>query len=234
MSCAPSGWTYNEFAQLGIDFADPAEVEAYDRRQGDKDAVNAQLLQGLGVGKGHVVADLGAGTGSLAIQAALAGATVHAVDISPAMLERARAKAGQAGAAGISFHHAGFLTYEPTPATADFVFSQFALHHLPDFWKQAAILRVAKSLRRGGLFYLKDVVFSFEPDRQEEGVKGWLSAVSHEDGKGWSRADLESHVRDEYSTFAWIIEGMLARAGFDIERADYSLSAYASYLARKR
>ncbi|MFI5010920.1 MAG: class I SAM-dependent methyltransferase [Hyphomicrobiales bacterium] len=234
MNYTRANWTYDEFAQIGIDFADAAEVEAYDRRQGDKDAVNAGLLRELGVGRGHVVVDLGTGTGSLAIAAALAGATVHAVDISCAMLERARAKAARAGATGISFHHAGFLTYAHAPGTADFVFSQFALHHLPDFWKQSAMLRVAKALRDGGLFYLKDVVFSFEPDHQEEAVENWLAAVSHGDGKGWARADFETHIRDENSTFAWIIEGMLRRAGLVIEKADYALAAYATFLARKR
>ena len=227
-------WTYDEFAQIGVDFADAAEVEAYDRRQGDKDAANRELLQGLGVGKGHVVVDLGTGTGSLAIAAALAGATVHAVDISSAMLEHARAKAARTGARNISFHHAGFLTYRHSPGTADFVFSQSALHHLPDFWKQSAVLRVAKALRRAGLFHLKDVIFSFEPDKQEEAVEAWLAAVSHEDGTGWSRRDFEAHIREEHSTYAWIIEGMLRRAGFVIEKADYSLSAYATFLSRRR
>ena len=225
------GWTYDEFAQLGLDFADRAEVEAYDRRQGHRDAANARLLQELGVGRGHVVVDLGTGTGSLAIGAARLNAKVHAVDVSRAMLDHARAKAATAQVDGIEFHQAGFLTYRHPPGTVDFVFSQFALHHLPDFWKQAALARVASMLRRGGVFYLSDVVFSFEPQDQGRAVETWLDAVSREDGSGWTRGDFESHVRDEYSTYAWIIEGMLTRAGFRIERTEHSLSAYAVFLA---
>lgn len=222
-------WTYDEFAQLGLDFTDPAEVEAYDRRQGDRDGANARLLQALGVGPGHVVVDLGTGTGSLAIAAARLEAKVHAVDVSRPMLERARAKAGAAHVDGIEFHHAGFLTYRHPPGTADFVFSQFALHHLPDFWKQAALARIASMLRRGGVFYLSDVVFSFEPQDQQEAVEKWFDAVSREDCSGWTRRDFESHVRDEYSTYAWVIEGMLTRAGFQIEKIEHSLSAYAMF-----
>jgi len=67
-------WTYDEFAQTGLDFADPAEVEAYDRRQGDRDTPNVCLLEELRVKSGDIVVDLGTGTGSLAIAAPRKGA----------------------------------------------------------------------------------------------------------------------------------------------------------------
>ena len=225
------GWIYDEFGQIALDFADPAEVEAYDRRQGDRNVDNARLLEELGVKSGHVVVDLGTGTGSLAIAAAGLGAKVHAVDVSRPMLDRACMNASAANVTGIEFHHAGFLTYRHPAGTADFAFSQFALHHLPDFWKQAALTRIASMLRPGGVFYLRDVVFSFSPEDKARAIEGWLAAVSREDGSGWSRRDFEAHIRDEYSTYAWIIEGMLTRAGFRIEKIEHLLSAYASFLA---
>jgi ubiquinone/menaquinone biosynthesis C-methylase UbiE len=43
------------------------------------------------------VADLGCGTGSLAVLLAEEGHAVHGVDVSPAMVDRARAKAAAAG-----------------------------------------------------------------------------------------------------------------------------------------
>jgi len=38
----------------------------------------------------------------------------------------------------------------------------------------------------------------------------------------WSRAELEEHVRDEHSTFTWLLEPMIRRAGFEIEQALHS------------
>ena len=41
------------------------------------------------------------------------------------------------------------------------------------------------------------------------------------------------HVREEHSTFGWIIEGMLARAGFRIRRTDCGGPAYGDYTCVK-
>jgi hypothetical protein len=38
---------------------------------------------------------------------------------------------------------------------------------------------------------------------------------------GWTREELEMHVRDGYSTFTWLLEPMLAGAGFEIAATDY-------------
>ena len=47
------------------------------------------------------------------------------------------------------------------------------------------------------------------------------------------RSDIEEHVRDEHSTFTWLLEPMIERAGFRIERADYSDDGiFAEYIAR--
>ena len=42
-------------------------------------------------------------------------------------------------------------------------------------------------------------------------------------------------MRDEYSTFAWLLEPMIRQAGFEIERVDYGrLRVYADYVCVKR
>jgi hypothetical protein len=89
-------------------------------------------------------------------------------------------------------------------------------------------------LKPNGLFYLEDVVFSFSERSYPEAIEAWIGRVSSPSGEGFSRRDFETHVREEHSTFAWILEGMLERSGFTIEENDHSDPAYGIYLCRKR
>jgi putative AdoMet-dependent methyltransferase len=228
---AKATWWSDDRRQIGTDFANADQVADYDRRQGNRDRHNDELLQRLGVEEGQIVVDIGTGTGSLARAAARRSARVHAVDISDTMLHFARARAEAEGLEDrISFHRAGFLSYRHGDAPADWVFSQMALHHLSDFWKQEALLRIHALLKPNGRFFLRDVVFSFEPNAMAAGIETWIGRVAREDGTGWTRADFSTHVREEHSTYAWILEGMLRRAGFVIEQATYDTPAYATYL----
>lgn len=130
---------------------------------------------------------------------------------------------------------AGFLTYEHSGPPADFVYSRWALHHLPDLWKALALRRIRAFLRPGGLLRLSDIVFSFGLDDMEERIEAWCATLPLEPPSpdDWSRADIEEHVRDEHSTFTWVLEPMLERSGFRIERADYSADQVrAEYVVR--
>jgi hypothetical protein len=40
-------------------------------------------------------------------------------------------------------------------------------------------------------------------------------------------------VREEFSTFTWLLEPMLERAGFEIASAEYAAGVYANYLCVK-
>ena len=49
----------------------------------------------------------------------------------------------------------------------------------------------------------------------------------------WARWEMEEHVRDEHSTFTWLLEPMFERTGFTIEVAEYSDDGFdARYLLR--
>lgn len=231
MSTEPNAtWWYDDRRQIGTDFANAKQVADYDRRQGNRDRQNDELLQRLGVEKGQIAVDIGTGTGSLARAAARRSARVHAIDVSDAMLAFARTRAKAEGLDDrISFHRAGFLTYRHSDLPADWVFTQMALHHLSDFWKQEALLRIHALLRPNGCLFLRDVVFSFEPSQMAAGIEDWIRRVAREDGTGWTRADFSTHVREEHSTYSWILEGMLIRAGFAIEQVTYDTPAYATY-----
>jgi len=115
------------------------------------------------------------------------------------------------------------------------VYSRYALHHLPDFWKAIALVRVADMLRPGGVLRLWDVVYGFEPTDAERQIEAWIAETMATDVEhGWTRAELAEHVRDEHSTFTWLLEPMIERAGFDIVEAEYSASVFARYVGKKR
>src|SRR5262249_48606741 len=162
-----------------------------------------ELVSRLGITKRQVVVEFGAGTGAFAQAAAESGATVVAVDISPAMLAYGAKRADAADLSkNMSFVCEGFLRYKHEAELADFVVTKYAFHHLPDFWKGIALSQFAAMLKPGGKFYLEDVVFSFAPTDVEASIETWIKQVA--DGEGFSRADFAGHVRDEFSTYSWI------------------------------
>jgi len=227
-------WHFDEFKMVGVDFESAAQVGTYDRNQTSSTPEKEQaLVNRLGILPGQIVIDLGAGTGTFAIQAAMAGASVHAVDVSQAMLAYAEIKAQKVGASKVKFHRAGFLTYEHQDSLADVVITKNALHILPDFWKMTAFLRIAALLKPKGKFYLRDAIFSFPPTEYKTAIDKWIKLVAKPDGQGWTAKDFEMHVREEHSTFAWIIEAMLTRSGFDIVEVNYQSPTYAEYLCIK-
>jgi putative AdoMet-dependent methyltransferase len=224
-------WYFDESKMAGVDFEDAVQVEAFDLKQPSSTPEKEQaLVSRLGISSGQTVIDLGAGTGTFAIQAASTGASIHAVDISQAMLSYAQTKAQKAGAMNIQFHQAGFLTYEHRDRLADIVVTKAALHILPDFWKMVAFLRIASMLKPGGRFFLRDAIFSFPPAKYETEVQAWIDRAAKPEGQGWTKQDYEMHVREEHSTFAWIVEGMLKQAGFHLAEVNYVSPVLAEYL----
>jgi ubiquinone/menaquinone biosynthesis C-methylase UbiE len=215
-------WIPDELAYAGRENRDPAHAARYDQKM-DAEAKRelAELLP-LGIGSDSTVVDLGAGTGQFAMEAASAVKRVIAVDVSEVMLGRLRAKLEDSGVANVACVRAGFLTYEHTGEPADLVYSRFALHHLPDFWQAIALDRVAEMLRPGGIFRLWDVVYSFDPSEATEALEAWMSNAGADIEGQWLRFEFEDHIRDENSTFTWLLEPMLEKAGLKIQTAEYS------------
>jgi len=216
------GWMLDELAHAGGEHLDPAYVGGYDRKAGTDPSDDLALLRGLGLGESSTLVDLGAGTGTFALAAAPFCGRVVAVDVSPAMLAILRREATRLGMAHVKAVHAGFLTYQHQGAPADFVYTRNAMHHLPDFWKALALERVAAVLRPGGVLYLRDLVYSFEPRESDRVIEAWLAAAPARPEAGWTREELETHVREEYSTYSWLLEPMLQRAGFEVRDARYA------------
>ena len=219
-------WYYNERNRMGIG---PAVASIYDSHD-DADLRSRAALKMLGVQRGWRIADIGCGNGVLATEAALMGAEVDAIDISPAMLALAEIYARDRKAP-VRTQSAGLLSFAYRPASYDLIVSEFTLHHLPDFWKAVALARIHAALKPGANFYLRDIVFVSMPDGVDRDVEAWadFSIKNHD----FERESVVTHMRDEYSTFGWVIERMLTDVGFTLESVDYHAPLHGTYLLRK-
>ncbi len=226
-------WFIDEVAQAGRENLDAAHVARYDAKMDAEAAAEVTLLRELGLTDDSLVVELGAGTGQFTLEVAPVCSRVIAVDVSPVMLDRLRGKLEARGAHNVEVVRAGFLTYEHSVRPADFVYSRFALHHLPDFWKAIALDRIRRMVRPGAIVRLWDVVYNFSAAEAQERIEAWCATGGDEVEGEWARAELEEHVRDEHSTFTWILEPMIERCGFEIARAAYSDDGMlAKYLLR--
>jgi len=227
-------WFLDELAHAGAEHVDQAYVADYDRKSPTDWTGELELLRGLGMDQRSTLVDLGAGTGAFALAAARLCRRVVAVDVSPAMLAVVRAEAERRGIANVECVRAGFLSYEHRGDPADVVHSRNALHHLPDFWKSLALRRVAAVLRPGGVLRLRDLVFSADLAQVEPDIEAWLAAAPVRAEVGWTRPEYEVHLREEHSTFSWLLEPMLERAGFRIDSVEHSVSRiFAAYTCRR-
>jgi ubiquinone/menaquinone biosynthesis C-methylase UbiE len=225
----------DELAHAGPEHVDPEYVPGYDRKAGTDPDEDVALLRALGLQGWQTLVDLGTGTGTLALAAAAHCRRVVAVDVSAEMLRLLRANAERAGIANVEPVLGGFLTYEHQGEPADFAYSRHALHHLPDFWKALALQRIAAMLKPVGVFLLRDLVYSFDPSEAERAIQAWLGQAAERPDLGWTRAELETHVRDEHSTFSWLLEPMLVRAGFEIRTVEHHASRiYSTFVCVKR
>ncbi|WP_375159148.1 class I SAM-dependent methyltransferase [Bradyrhizobium sp. RDT46] len=219
-------WYYNERNRMGIG---PAVASIYDAHD-DADLRARAALKMLGVQRGWRIADIGCGNGVLATEAALMGAEVDAIDISPAMLALAEIYARDRKAP-VRTQSAGLLSFAYRPESYDLVVSEFTLHHLPDFWKAVAMSRIFRALKPGATFYLRDIVYTAMPDAIERDVEQWADfQIKNHD---FARESVVTHMRDEYSTFGWVMERMLTDVGFTLVSADYHAPMHGTYLLRK-
>ena len=73
-------------------------------------------------------------------------------------------------------------------------------------------------------------MYSFEPAETEAVFERWFAGATALSEVGWTRAELEEHVRTEYSPFSWVLEPMLELCGFEIQAVEYApTQTYAAY-----
>ncbi len=146
-------------------------VAAYDRWAATYDVddnrtrdLDAQVVQGwLADLHDRDVFEFGAGTGKNTVVVADVARSLTSVDVSPGMLDRARARPGTSA---VTFVQLGPDDDWPVaPASVDVVMTNLVLEHLP---KVAAFFeRAARTVRPGGLVLVSEL----HPERQQRGSR---------------------------------------------------------------
>ena len=126
---------------------------------------------------GETVLDVGSGAGFdsfIAGQAVGQGGKVIGVDMTEAMLDKARDIAGQMGLDQVEFRH-GFAEELPVPdASVDVAITNGVINLCPDKYK--AFEEVFRTLKPGGRLYLADIVVHKPvPDAAKANVDLWTA-----------------------------------------------------------
>jgi putative AdoMet-dependent methyltransferase len=228
-------WTYDESVAPGVDYSRDDTVAVYEKGRaeiGDPSEEARQLIGLLGVKKDWTIVDLGCGTGAFVAEVAHHCRRVIGVDVSPKMLAGARQRMQDAGLTNVELVKAGFLSYLHQGDPADAITTKVAFHHLPDFWKQIALLKMDRMLRPGGKLCIADVVYSFKPADHQKEYDGYLERMRKIVSPEFIK-NVELDLSREFMTMDWIMEEMLARAGFRIERQWKPDKFFALYLCAK-
>ena len=125
------------------------------RKVFNDDTLRAEAIARL-VEPGLTVADIGTGTGILAIELARLGLRVIAVDHSARMLEAARAKLSEERLATVDLRHGEAGALPLADGEADAAFAHMVLHYLPS--PGEAIREMARATRPGGAVVIVDFV----------------------------------------------------------------------------
>jgi tRNA (cmo5U34)-methyltransferase len=183
-------------------WSDPEQVEWYlDRIDGLPPRIAGEnMLREALPADPESALDLGCGDGRLAALVLDARATIRrvvAVDVSPAMLERAHARFP--AEPRVTVREWDLATPTQPLGRFDIIVSGFAIHHLEDGRKQELFTEVAQQLRPGGLFANLEVVASPTPELHAE----FLAAI------GRTADDPADRLVDVETQAEWMSEAGL-------------------------
>jgi SAM-dependent methyltransferase len=134
----------------------------------------------LALRPGETVLDLGSGPGLdvfLAARQVGPGGRAIGVDMTPAMLERARASAAKIGLSHVEFREGRLEALPVESASIDAVTSNCVINLVPD--KRAVFAEVARVLRPGGRMVISDILLHGRlPEAVEKDLLAYVGCVS--------------------------------------------------------
>jgi arsenite methyltransferase len=180
--CGPKATTCcgseEQAVALGIGYS-PAELASAPEGANLGLGCGAPLAQ-LDLRPGETVLDLGSGAGIDAFLAAGRvgpGGRVIGVDMTPAMIERARAGALKAGLPNVEFREGRLETLPVETASVDAVTSNCVINLVPD--KGQVFRETARVLRPGGRMVISDIVLDGRlPEALERDVLAYVGCIS--------------------------------------------------------
>jgi len=123
------------------------------------------LARLLSAQPGERAVDLCCGPGTLALQFARVVNWVHAVDLTPAMLARARRTAESEGLHNLSFTLGDAQSLPFSSGSLDLAVTSYSLHHVPD--PARMIREMARVVKVTGRVGIIDIVVPEDPTRAE-------------------------------------------------------------------
>jgi len=125
--------------------------------------VLSMLVAATHAGADDTVLDVACGPGLVASAFARVARHVTGIDLTPAMIERARELAAQQQLGNITFQVGDVVPLPFPSATFSIVVSRFAVHHFPD---PAAVLEEMRRVcRPGGRVTIADLIASADPQK---------------------------------------------------------------------
>lgn len=128
---------FSRWAQAFADLPIHAEEEAM-----------AQTMAAAGIGPRDTVLDVACGPGIVACVAARTARHVTGIDLTPAMIEQARARQAATGLGNVDWRIADATALPFEDGSFDVVMTRYSFHHLPD--PAAALAEMRRVCRPGG------------------------------------------------------------------------------------
>ena len=166
-----------------------AVAEAFGYSAEELTSIPAEANMGLSCGNptatahlrpGEVVVDLGSGGGlDVFLAARMVGPTGRAIgiDMTPAMIERARASAASGGYNNVEFYQSTIDSIPMPDASVDCVISNCVLNLAPD--KLAVFREIARILKPGGRLAVSDIALKQElPEAISRSMAAYVGCIS--------------------------------------------------------